>query len=195
MSEENPIYDTIDNELNDKQKRFCEEYFLDYNGTRSYRKVYGIENEDVASASASRLLRNVKIKAYLEELKSDLASIAGISPIMVLNEHKKMAFSSIAHLHLTWIERKEFDTLTDEQTSCIEEISTKTRTEWEYDPENPKEKKPIEVEYVKIKLYDKQKSLDSINKMLGYDAPTKTESKVTLSEGTIIKWGDKEIKI
>lgn len=34
---------------------------------------------------------------------------------------------------------------------------------------------PIEEEYVKIKLYDKQKSLDSISRMLGYDAPIKQE--------------------
>ena len=36
-------------------------------------------------------------------------------------------------------------------------------------------KEVIEEDWVKIKLYDKQKSLDSISKMLGYDAPTKIE--------------------
>ena len=32
-----------------------------------------------------------------------------------------------------------------------------------------------EVEYVKIELYDKQKSLDSITQMLGYNAPIRQE--------------------
>ena len=31
------------------------------------------------------------------------------------------------------------------------------------------------MEYVKIELYDKQKSLDSINQMLGFNAPEKME--------------------
>jgi len=96
----------------------------------------------------------------------------------------KLAYSSIAHLHNTWIERKEFEQLTEDQKSCIAEIDTKIRTEYEYSPEDPKNKKPIKVEYVKIKLYDKQKALDSISKMLGYDAPIKTS--LTDNEGNSI---------
>jgi phage terminase small subunit len=110
-----------------------------------------------------------------------LAETAGISRLMVLREHQKMAFSSIAHLHLTWIKRKDFEELTEDQKSCIAEIDTKIKTEFEFDPENPNEKNPITVEYVKIKLYDKQKALDSISKMLGFEAPTKTE--LTGSDG------------
>lgn len=45
----------------------------------------------------------------------------------------------------------------------------------------------VEEEWVKIKLYDKQKSLDSISKMLGYDAPQKIE--VGLSEGLELEIG------
>ena len=97
----------------------------------------------------------------------------------VLNEHIKLAFSSIAHLHNTWISRKEFETLTEDQKSTIAEIDTKIKYEYEFNPKS-KEKEPIKVEYIKIKLYDKQKSLDSISKMLGYDAPTKIGLDVTI---------------
>jgi phage terminase small subunit len=110
-------------------------------------------------------------------MQDNLAETAGISRLKVLLEHQKMAFSSIAHLHNTWIERKEFEGLTDVQKECIQEIDTKTqhKTVWEYNEETDK-KEPVDftVEYVKIKLYDKQKSLDSISKMLGFDAPIKT---------------------
>ena len=97
----------------------------------------------------------------------------------------KMAFSSISRLHNTWIERKEFESLTDEQKECIQEIDTKTqhKTVWSWSEEEGKKiPEDFTVEYVKIKLYDKQKSLDAINKMLGYDAPTKSDIKVA-SEG------------
>ena len=86
----------------------------------------------------------------------------------------KIAYGTMAHLHLTWITRKEFETLTDDQKSCIAEIDTKTRTEWT-SVEGADDKKPIVVEYVRIKLYDKQKALDAISKMMGYDAPQKID--------------------
>lgn len=44
---------------------------------------------------------------------------------MVLSEFAKIGFSSIAYLHNTWIERAEFDKLTDDQKSSIKSISTK----------------------------------------------------------------------
>jgi len=162
--------------LTQKQKKFCREYIYDWNATRSYLAAYpNTKNSNVASVLAVRMLGNDKVKEYISEIQKDLEKLAGISRMKVISEHMKMAFSSIAHLHNTWIERKEFESLTDEQKDCISEIDTKIRTEYEYDPENPKEKKPIQVEYVKIKLFDKQKALDSISKMLGYDAPGKLE--------------------
>jgi phage terminase small subunit len=116
------------------------------------------------------LLGNVKIQEYIAEIQKDLERLCGISKAKVLNEHKKLAFSSIAHLHETWIERKEFENLTDDQKACISEISTKV--EGVFDEETKKVK---QVQFVKIKLYDKQKALDSITKLQGYESPTKTE--------------------
>ncbi len=165
--------------LTEKQKKFCREYIYDWNATRSYLEAYpNTKNAVVAVAAASRLLRNVKVQTYITDIQKDLEKLAGISRMRVMSEHMKLAFSSIAHLHNTWINRKDFESLTEEQKSCISEIDTKIKTEYEYDPDNPKEKKPVSVEYVKIRLYDKQKALDSISKMLGYDAPIKIDANV-----------------
>lgn len=161
-------------ELNERHKRFCESYFKDFNGSRAYKEVYGDMEDEVARAAASRLLTNVNVKAYLESLKTRLAELSGISPLMILNEHRKIAFSSIANLHLTWITRKEFEDLSDDDKGCIQEIDTKVKTEYQFNPETEK-KEPISVEYVRIRLFDKAKSLESINKMLGYDVPTKID--------------------
>jgi len=46
---------------------------------------------------------------------------------MVMEEHKKLAFSSIANLHNTWITRKEFEELTEDQKACISEITTQVK--------------------------------------------------------------------
>lgn len=161
--------------LTAKQKAFCREYVIDWNATRSYRIAYpNTKTDNTAAVQSHRLLRNTKVKDYCADIQNDLEKLCGISKAMIINEHKKLAFSSIAHLHNTWVERKEFDKLTEEQKLCIEEISTKIqhRTEWEGEGDK---KIPIDytVEYVKIKLYSKQRSLESISKMQGYDAPTK----------------------
>lgn len=157
-------------ELTGKQKRFCEEYIFDFNASRAARAAG--YSEDSAAAIGSENLTKPEIQAYVKQLESDLAKTAGISRLMVLQEHQKLAFSSIAHLHNTWIERKEFDKLTNDQKSCIAEISTQTKQITEWQGETPV---PVTVEFIKVKLFDKQKALDSISKMLGFDAPDKIE--------------------
>lgn len=162
-------------QLTQKQKKFCEEYIYDWNATRSYMVAYpSVKDCEVAAASASRMLTNVKIQAYISEVQKDLEKIAGISRLRVLNEHLKIAYSSIAHLHNTWIERKEFEKLTDDQKACIKSIES-TVEKKNIGGKNKENQRFIDVETVKIVLYDKQKALDSISKMLGYEAPNKTE--------------------
>lgn len=159
--------------LTDKQEKFCYEYLWDFNKTQAaIRAGY---SKSTARQIAHDNFTKLYIQTRIKQMQENMAETSGISRMMVLREHQKMAFSSIAHLHLTWIKRKDFEELTEDQKSCIAEIDTKIKTEFEFDPENPQDKKPITVEYVKIKLYDKQKALDSISKMLGFEAPTKTE--------------------
>ena len=163
-----------DAELPENNKIFCREYIYDWNGLRAYKVAYPGVTDESAKVSASRLLTKDNVKEYIDIIQKDLEKLAGISRLKVLTEHHKLAFSSIAHLHNTWIERKAFEELTEDQKTCIAEIDTKIKTEYEYNPDSEK-REPKQVEYVRIKLYDKQKALDSISKMLGYDASIKSE--------------------
>jgi phage terminase small subunit len=163
------VRDDSPSELTPKQERFCREYILDYNAARAARESG--YSEESARQIGSENLSKPYIQAYITLLESDLATTLGITKSRVLNEHAKLAFSSIAHLHNTWIERKDFDTLTDEQKASIAEISTQTRTEKIY--KGTKDEALVDIDYVKIKLYDKQRSLDSIRKILGFDAVQK----------------------
>lgn len=152
--------------LTKKQQIFCKEYILHWNGTKAaIRAGY---SQNCAAVQASENLTKPNIQAYIEYLKKNIAEVAEISPLRVLNEYKKIAFSSIAHLHNTWIERKEFESLTEEQKGCIQEIVTQTRS-------IKSDGGFVDIEYVKIKLYDKIRGLEGINKMLGYDSPEKVE--------------------
>jgi phage terminase small subunit len=165
--------------LNDKQERFCYEYCIDLNASKAaIRAGY---SEKSARSTASTMLTKSNILARIKELQDNLAETAGITKLRILQEHQKIAFNSIASLHNTWIKRKDFESLTEDQKAIIAEIDTKVKTEWEYDPDS-KEKEPISVEYVRIKLFDKQKALDSITKMLGFDAPTKIDATVNVPQ-------------
>lgn len=54
--------------MTEKQKRFCDEYLIDLNGTRAYKAAYpSVKNDDTAKANASRLLTNANVRAYLDE--------------------------------------------------------------------------------------------------------------------------------
>lgn len=162
-------------ELSKSHKQFCENYLdYDWNATKAYQKIYPESGYDAARSSSCDLLTKPNIQAYIEKLQSDVEKMAGVSRLKVLREHMKLAFNSIANLHETWIERKELDKLSDDQKACIAEISTQTRTELKFDGESDK-KEPIQVDYIKIKLYDKQKALDSITRLLGYDSATKID--------------------
>lgn len=61
--------------MTDKQRRFADEYLIDCNGTRAYKAAYPtVKRDAVAAQAASRLLRNVKVKAYIDEQLERLSS-------------------------------------------------------------------------------------------------------------------------
>ena len=71
--------------LTDKQRIFANEYLVDLNATRAYKIAYpGIKKEETINAAASRLLRNVKVKNYIDEQlkKIEDESIADATEVM-----------------------------------------------------------------------------------------------------------------
>ena len=61
--------------MTEKQKIFADEYIIGLNATRAYKKAYpNVKKDEVASAAASRMLRNVNVKAYIDEQLEKLKS-------------------------------------------------------------------------------------------------------------------------
>lgn len=149
--------------LTKKQIIFCHEYVVDWNASRACRVAGYSENSCYEQGSQN--LTKLNIQEYIEFIQKDLAKLAGISALKNIQELSKIAYSSIAHLHNTWIELKDFESLTDDQKSSIESIDTKV----EVKPDGN------EVNYVKVKLFSKTMALEVINKMLGFNAPQKTD--------------------
>ncbi|MGN0605910.1 MAG: terminase small subunit [Oscillospiraceae bacterium] len=79
--------------LTEKQKRFCEEYLIDLNGTRAYMAAYSCKKEDTARVNASRMLTNANIQDYISELMKQQSERTGITADKVLTELEKVAFA------------------------------------------------------------------------------------------------------
>lgn len=148
---------------------FANEYLIEFNGTKSYRVAYPDCNSDESAAvNASRLLRNAKINAYIEQRMKEREMRTEITQDKVLYELAKIGFADIGD----FLEYKTVSTVTDVlddegkpivgykqivnlidseivDTGVIQEVSLSNDGSF------------------KFKLYDKQKALIDIGKHIG----------------------------
>jgi phage terminase small subunit len=164
--------ETINKELNDRQKAFVREYCFDWRAGRAYKKVYNVEDDIIASNLASRLLTNERIQRYVTYCRDHVEEMVNVSKAMMLNESMKIALSNIGKYHNNWITLKEFDEISEADKAAIQSIESEVRQE-------RNDGRLIDVKYVKLKLHSKQASIDTINKVLGYNATSKLDVNVT----------------
>lgn len=61
--------------MTERQKRFADEYIIDLNVTRAYKTAYPtVRRDETACQAGSRLLRNVNVKAYVDERLREIQS-------------------------------------------------------------------------------------------------------------------------
>lgn len=162
--------------LSNQQKLFCQEYLkLGMNGTQAYLNVYKTcKKEETAMASASRLLRNVKVKEYIEELQSKVEEKAVVTIENIVKELSVIAFGD-----RTEIAKVETEPIKDEETGQIKYYRTNldiTNT----DKLSINSKKLIagykrNAVGISVETYDKMKALELLGKYLGMfkdEAPT-----------------------
>ena len=79
--EEEKIYtkEELDKKLTEKERIFCHEYIIDWNGSRAARKAKYSEN--TCAAIASENLRKPHIKQYIDFIKDDIEKEAGITKL------------------------------------------------------------------------------------------------------------------
>jgi len=148
-----------------KQIRFCEEYVIDWNATRS--AIAAGYSEKTAAVIGKENLTKPYIKDYIDQCKNELERLAGVSALRNLTELRNMAYSNLHDLQKNWFTLEEWEDLTKEQKAAISQIKRTTRTDSNGDT----------IEIIEIKLHDKRQALDSMNKMMGYNSPDKMEVK------------------
>ena len=59
--------------MTNAQKRFCDEYLIDFNATRAYKAAYkSCRKDETANVNGSKLLRNTKVKEYIAEKQQEM---------------------------------------------------------------------------------------------------------------------------
>lgn len=140
-----------------KQQRFCEEYLIDLNATRAYKAVYGIKSDNIAAVNASKLLRNPKVKEFIAERQKDLSNKLQITQEMVLEGYRKLAFYDVRKFYDKKGKLIDVTKLDDETAFAL--------AGFEIAEDNTK----------KIKISDRKGALDSISRVLGFNAPEKVD--------------------
>ena len=80
--------------MTEKQKIFADEYLIDLNATRAYRKAYpSVKKDETAAQAGSRMLRNVKVAEYIAERMQARQERTEITQDKVLEELAAIAFA------------------------------------------------------------------------------------------------------
>ena len=61
--------------MTDKQRKFCDEYLIDCNATRAYRKAYpNVKKDSSGAVCAAKLLRIAKVQEYINKQLEKISS-------------------------------------------------------------------------------------------------------------------------
>lgn len=139
--------------MTDIQKRFCEEYVIDYNISRAAKRA-GYQG-DGARQSAWQAMQNDEVQAYIEQLQDEAAKRCQVSKDELLNEFKKVGFSNIRNYLHNDLDAKYLSEI--ETPEAIKGIK-KTVKRFEGGEEVT----------VDITLHDKLSALTSIGRHIGF---------------------------
>jgi phage terminase small subunit len=151
--------------LSDKQIRFCNEYLVDYNGSKAaIRAGY---SKKAAKEQASRMLTNANIQNYLSAKKEKVLNKLEISRERVMLEIGRLAFSNISQYFDENGNLKSLSDLSPEDVAALSSVEIKE----EFDTVDGKK---VSSGFArKIKLWDKTKALEMLAKhfQIYSDAP------------------------
>ena len=89
----------MDTELTEQQRRFIAEYLIDLNATQAYRRAYPeCHSYASAKAAASRLLKNINIRAEIRAAQSGYLRRRKVSADKVLQKLGTIAFAEIVDI-------------------------------------------------------------------------------------------------
>lgn len=162
--------------LSKKELSFINEYFTNgFNGTKAYRKVFkSCKTDKTARTLASRLLTKDGVKEEIEKRQKELKEKSDIKREDILNDLRIIKDVNICD-YMKIVKKERLVPRIDEETGDSVLVSEEYevlvyKATDELTVEQQKAIKSIEMTKTGIKytFYDKDKAIDTINKMLGF---------------------------
>lgn len=162
-------------DLTEQQKMFCLFYLQHFNATKAYRQAYQVDYES-AKTAGNRLLTNVHVKQELHRLKAELQQDIHVNTQDLIQEYVKQAFADITDY--TEFGYDEYPVTDENGDEVIDEETGEVKT---YKVSHVALKNSEEVDGtliqevkkgkdgVSVKLYDKQKAMQELTKLLTID--------------------------
>ena len=159
----------MEQQLTERQKRFCEEYLIDLNGAQAaIRAGY---SRDSAKEIASENLTKPNIQEYLSQRQQELQEATGINQKRVLEEYAKVAFADIRNYYDENSMLLPIREIGDQAAGALAGIEVDQL--WAATMAGR-----VQIgETKKIKVYDKVKALDSLARHLGMFGKDNEQSK------------------
>ncbi|AVE84461.1 hypothetical protein C4O30_04705 [Lactiplantibacillus plantarum] len=170
-------------ELNEKQKLFCLFYLQRFNATWAYQQAYKVSHE-VALRAGPRLLGNVGVKRQLTELKNQQRADLYVTADDIAHEYAKQAFASLGDVldykvHEELVVDTDGNVFLDTDDNPVKKhvadiyLKPSDQIDWSLVQDIHRGKDGLVV-----KLYDKQKALDSLSKLIGADDDNVNEQRI-----------------
>jgi len=109
--------------LTDKQKRFCEEYLIDFDATKAVKRS-GYHGKN-ASTVASQIMSSESVQAYIAILKKELSERVNLRLEDVVREYMRIGFARIDEM-VSWsketVTLKPSKTLTEDQLAAVASV-------------------------------------------------------------------------
>lgn len=151
------VLESQETKLTYKQRIFAEKFLeLNFNGFQA--ALIAGYSEKNAGVSASILLANPKVKAYIDKRKDELIDQIGVNQLKVLKELAHIAFADIRKLYDDQGQLRPVNTLTDDMAAALMCVDVFEVISFD----------GIKVgETKKIRMNDKIKALELLGRYLG----------------------------
>ena len=168
------------------QKRFADEYLIDLNATKAYKAAYpSCKKDETANVNGSKLLRNAKVKEYIDIKQKALEEKSGVTQQRIIEELAKIAFADIRKAYDKNGNLRPIQDLDDDTAGAI--IGVESFEEYEGRGDDR--------EYIgdtkKVKMADKIRAAELLGKHLGM---FKEKIEISKSSEDTIKEIDEYIK-
>lgn len=151
--------------MNDRQKKFADEYLLCNSGTRA--AIAAGYSAKTAKVKASQLLVDEEIEAYIIEKRQEVAKKHGVTLDRVIEEYSKIAFFDIRKVYGVDGALLPISQIDDDEAGAIASVKTLEVVQGDMVIGESKE----------IKVFDKIRALQDLGKHLGLFEKDNEQSK------------------